>query len=196
MDFSPDPLFCLLRTFFTTSSPPLPSSRPPLFQTEMCLWQTTPKPLADSWSPREHVGCWGKPGDGLSSSWQREELGGCPDNPRPGPGPKDVLGQPGHSSTFAIFQHHHSRADLLQLADPRSVQQGLVGKVLDSCPLPQCGQLLWPGAEDQGKGVRSRALLGGLHNSPQSFQPEHSSSEHSRWGLQLLLSCSALCPIP
>lgn len=54
----------------------------------------------------------------------------------------------------AVFQHHHSCADLLQPADPRSVEQGLVGRVLDSCPLPQvCGLLLWPGAEGQGKGA-------------------------------------------
>lgn len=66
----------------------------------------------------------------------------------------DVLGQPGHSSPSAVFQHHHSCADLLQPADPRSVEHGHVAKVLYSCPRPQaCGLLLWPGAEDLGKGL-------------------------------------------
>lgn len=35
----------------------------------------------------------------------------------------DVLGRPGHCSPSVVFQHHHSCADLLQSADPRSVEQ-------------------------------------------------------------------------
>lgn len=84
-------LFCLLGTFFTTLPSLLPPSKPPSNRDIPLAGNHTQAP-ADSWSSREHVGCWGKPGDGVSPSWQGEGPQCCHDNPGPGPGRGMFLG--------------------------------------------------------------------------------------------------------
>lgn len=116
--------------------------------------QTIPEPPADYWSPREPVGCWGKPGGGLSLSWQGEGPRGCHDSPGPGP----AWAAP---SLFSLCCLSAS----LSLCRPSPTcrsevsRAGPCGQGVGLPPPPLCGPLLWRGAEDQGKGVRGAFIM-------------------------------------